>query len=238
MRIEPILAQDRLYDDRVGSSWAPTFSSEARTPPRRLFPVGSGRTLNSYADPWHLGDVVLFLHNGSRLWTVDPFTGRLDSDIGPSTAGTADIAMQVDGRLLGFTTAGGTSIINTEDATDNPVGDDGIQANPNYNAYTVFDQGTDRILVAMDTMNNIYSFNAANGMSDEPITGTDNDPLVPVTGLQGVAAGLARVGNIIYGVTDAGQFFRVDRVTGVATVIATLQNARSDQSHSNDQHSV
>ena len=60
------------------------------------------KTLNSYADPWHLGDVVLFVHNGSRLWTVDPFTGQLDSDIGPSTDGSADLAMQHRRAFVGL----------------------------------------------------------------------------------------------------------------------------------------
>ncbi len=75
VRVEPLLAQDRLFDDRVGSSWSPGLAG--RPAPKRLFPITATKVLNSYADPWHLGDVTLFVHNGSRLWTVDPFTGQL-----------------------------------------------------------------------------------------------------------------------------------------------------------------
>ena len=221
VRIEPILAEDRLYDDRVGSSWSPGIPN--RPLPKQLFPVTATRTLNSYADPYHLGDVVLFVHNGSRLWSVDPFTGRIDSDIGQSNAASGDLTMTVDGHLLGLTTGGMSAEISTADATAANIGDDGIMGNPMYRAFTAVEAANGRILVAMDTRNNIYSFSAATGTTDMQLTGVDNDPPFPVTGLQGVATGLATIGTTIYGVTDAGQLFRVDRTTGTATVIATLR---------------
>lgn len=222
VRIEPILAQDRLYDDRLGSSWVPAVAG--RPTPQRLFPTAQGQSLDSYADPWQLGDVVLFVQSGTRLWTVDPFTGAIDSDVG-STGNNAyiDLGMRTDGRLLGMLPNGNTVEISTADASGTGVGDDGIGTNPNYAAFTVYDQGNDRIIVAIDTSKNLYLFNANTGTTDEQVTGTDNDPLVPITGLPAASmpTGLANVGGVIYGVTNAGDFFRVNPSTGAATRIGT-----------------
>ncbi len=216
VRIEPILAQDRLIDDRVGGSWVPTFSTEVRPAPQRLFP-----NMNAHADAFKLGDVVLFVHNGERLWTVDPFTGMIDTDIGrivPFNEGLSDLAMRTDGRLLGMslgTTPGSTLEIDTGTAGFAVIGDDGIANDPRYQAFTVRDVGNNRrIMYAVSEDNELMVFNADTGTTDDQLTGADND--VPLTLSIGMAdftevvTGLAYLNGTLYGVTDAGSFISID----------------------------
>ena len=225
-RIEPSPAQDRLFDDRVGTSFFPIYTNETRQAPGMFFNPLQG--LNTYADAWHLGDVAMFVHDGARLWTIDPYSGGLDSDVGPTRIGGvhtySDLAMRTDGRLIGMVDGGptvdpGSTVeINAGDATGTVIGDDGVQGGRIYPGITITGNQR-RILWAVDTNNQLFLFNADTGATDEDLTGFDNDPGLTLAELDPTSTpgmevyidfteqitGLAFVGPDLFGVTEAGK---------------------------------
>ncbi len=247
-RIEPSPAQDRLIDDRVGFPFFNIYTNEVRQVPDVFFDPLKG--LNTYADAWHLGDVTMFVHDGARLYTIDPYTGGWDTNINRTLIGTpvsyGDLAMRTDGRLAGMRLNGGDGErgslvhISTETAAGTVVGDDGIAGGPVYHAFTIIDAGNDqRISYAVTTDNRLFAFNADTGSTDEQLTGTDNadaDPDPPGASILGLdptdlVTGLAFVAGELYGVTNTGKlilidlgppFFVADPSSANATVIATL----------------
>jgi hypothetical protein len=148
IRLEPTDSITRIVDDRVGfSGGGITTAGGAGS----LFPVSSNppADLNSYADAYHLGDVVLFVNTqtnqGSRLATVNPFTGEemtdgsLDLPDGTGAEGYQNIAMRNDGRLYALTygsdndSSGNYVEFNTANGQVVSVADDKMQA---YNSTT------------------------------------------------------------------------------------------------------
>lgn len=236
-RIEPSPAQDRLIDDRVGSSFVPLYTNEERQAPGLFF---GQRPLNTYADAYQLGDVVMFVHDGERLYTIDPYTGGWDTDIERTRVGGlvsyGDLAMRTDGRLIGIIDSAfdvnllGTTVdIDTGFATGNAVGDDGIERGAVYPAITVRDVGNNqRILYAVSTGNLLYLYNADTGGPDPDLTGTDNEAEFPPMQLTETdqVTGIAWVGPQLYGVTDTGKLIEIDFSIGnpiaQTTTIATL----------------
>lgn len=147
IRLEPADSIYRIVDDRVGfSGGGITTAGGAGS----LFPVSSNPAadLNSYADAYHLGDVVLFVNTqtnqGSRLATVNPFTGEEMTGGGLALPGTGaegyqNIAMRNDGRLYALTygsdndSSGNYVEFNTANGGVVSVTDDKMQA---YNSTT------------------------------------------------------------------------------------------------------
>ena len=90
-----------------------------------------------------MSDVVLFVSTpggSGRLYTVNPFTGDLVTNVGGlggSGYGYGDIAMRNDGTLFGQTlgtnnaNSGNFRRIDTGNASQTNIGDDGIGTNPN-----------------------------------------------------------------------------------------------------------
>ncbi len=111
IRLEPLDSINRVVDDRVGyNGGGITTAGSAGS----IFPVSSVSAapaeLNSYADPYQFGDVVLFVNgqnSGSNLLeAVNPFTGTPLYAGSLTMAGGSqnyyDIAMRNDGRLYSF----------------------------------------------------------------------------------------------------------------------------------------
>jgi hypothetical protein len=229
-RIEPSPAQDRLIDDRVGSPFVNLYANEVRQAPDVFFDPLQG--LNTYADVWHLGDVTMFVSDTERLYTIDPYTGGWDTDIGRTVIFNdtyGDLAMRTDGRLIGTALGGndgqrGSTIeISTVNGAGTVVGDDGVaMPAPAYQAMTVFDTPNGRILVKVSEFNLVYSFNADTGTTDVQLTGTDNTAPPALASLVGQVTGIALIGGTFYGVTDAGEVFTFDRLAGAETIITTL----------------
>lgn len=114
VRTEPINSVDRIVEDHIGTTFS-SIGSEANT----IFdPVN----LNAHVDEFHLGDVVLYVNSEEQLFTVDPFTGQLETVVGdgntpanlrvlpdtallnpPQALTYRDIAMRGDGRLMALT---------------------------------------------------------------------------------------------------------------------------------------
>jgi hypothetical protein len=92
-----------VIDDRVGSTGSGITTAGSSG---ALFPTGS-QSLNSYADNYHFGDVVLFVNTSTdALKTVNPFTGVEMTTGGlsvPAGDGYYNISMRPDGTLVGLT---------------------------------------------------------------------------------------------------------------------------------------
>ena len=172
VRLEPLDSVNRIVEDHVGSqggetaqpasSLTPMFNGTVDTTAANMDPTKpilatapqaqQIASLNTSAVPLKLGDVVLFVDQGENfttntpghLETVNPFTGKQVTDIGP-TPGTGggydDIAMRNDGQLYSLTigppatspagpptdaNSGRYDLIDTGTAVATPVGSDKI----------------------------------------------------------------------------------------------------------------
>ncbi len=131
-RLEPLNSVARIVDDRIGSTGGPTAD-----PSQQIFSGGvadpTPAQLNLSATPFQLGDVVTYVTNGFDLYTINPFTGQLQTDIThPASINSQggsqlfigenvnlvyqDLAMRDDGRLFmypqGTTTGTDTPTVN------------------------------------------------------------------------------------------------------------------------------
>lgn len=92
--------------------------------------------------PFHLGDVVLYLSqdgpNSTRILTVDPFTGQLETTVGTFGRDTGDVVVHPQGRLYSLThgipgqpfsdaNVGNYIAIDAGNGQFTLIGDDGIQ---------------------------------------------------------------------------------------------------------------
>jgi hypothetical protein len=111
VRLEPINSVDRIVDDRIGSTGTTTALGS-----QQIFPGATPQELNLSAVPFTLDDVVLYVHTLDDIFTVNPFTGRIQTFITDprvvneflanaapnSDIGYLDIAMRDDGRFYTF----------------------------------------------------------------------------------------------------------------------------------------
>ena len=116
VRLEPVNSVKRIADDRVGS-----VGDTTAQPSKQIFPGTTPVELNMAAVPYTLADVVLYMNTGDELYTVNPFTGQVQTyltdpahlrdaingdnlswlaDAAPNgDFGYMDIVMRPDGRL-------------------------------------------------------------------------------------------------------------------------------------------
>src|SRR6185295_9963123 len=76
VRVEPMPSLKRIADDRVGGTG--NTNNDTTHP---LFNGTSPTELNTFAAPFNLGDVTLFVNSRNELYSVDPFTGTLETDV-------------------------------------------------------------------------------------------------------------------------------------------------------------
>ena len=99
-RTEPVDSIVRIAEDHVDGG--------------SLFPdVMNADELNISVDDYHLNDVVLYVTDGADVYTINPFTGELETDLtGPNDvladvdtwgASYGDLMMRDDGRLYSMT---------------------------------------------------------------------------------------------------------------------------------------
>ena len=136
LRLEPVNSVVRIAEDHINS---PGLYSTADAP---IVPVLID---NESVVPYHLGDVTLFIttddgFNQTGVYTVDPFTGVLETQVHdiPVPFETGDMAIRPDGNMFAFTTQGeGGAIddaaagnyiqIDTGDGSVVNVGDDDVE---------------------------------------------------------------------------------------------------------------
>ena len=71
--------------------WRITIISSATS---AIFPNG-----NLQADDYHLGDVNFWVNTEGELYTIDAFTGAVETDVGALPSTHHDIVMRIDGQL-------------------------------------------------------------------------------------------------------------------------------------------
>ncbi|MEZ6126187.1 MAG: pre-peptidase C-terminal domain-containing protein [Planctomycetaceae bacterium] len=182
IRVEPVNSVTRIAEERFESSFNITYNpntgeivdsteayyvSTASPPITDLFTVVGGQLDPSHLVPFNLGDVSLFVtvdgatKNGDRtaVYTVDPFTGSLETVVGGFNRIIGDVAMRADGQLHGLTLYPGAATTNPNNLSDGgvgnylridtgtgaatQVGDDGVQTLlVNGNASPAHDVGT------------------------------------------------------------------------------------------------
>lgn len=268
VRLEPVDSVNRIVEDHIGSQGGQTAQ-----PAGTLTPMFNGsvdttnfnpnkptqaqlqqiQSLNASAVPFTLGDIVLFVDqkqsaNGvpGHLQTVNPYTGGLVTDIGPTpgsvngSTGYDDIAMRNDGRLYGITLGPGGGAVGNYDQIDTGtaqatnIGNDNVQPAPNLpveiHALAFLQNGLNRQLFAVGSLSSagggVPSFQ--NGFYQlDPNTGNSlNNPqqtpvLLNPTGVSGneTITGMAAVGGTLYAVTDAGGLYIISNPGGQASLV-------------------
>jgi len=117
VRLAPISTVKNIAQDTIGDEDTPNSS--------KAFPGTTPAQLNSNALPFMLGDVVAYVNTGADLYTINPFTGQLQTSItnqlpsngfsdlpdagvnGAQNRFYRDIAMRSDGRLMTFARGSG-----------------------------------------------------------------------------------------------------------------------------------
>lgn len=98
VRMQPINSVARVFNDSIGGG-------------QQAFPGSTPQQLNSNATAFNLGDVVAYVNSFGSLYTVNPFTGQLQTlpaafgvrgglPNAGSNRGYRDIVMRSDGRLM------------------------------------------------------------------------------------------------------------------------------------------
>ncbi len=126
IRREPVNSVNRVAEDHItlglgnieeGEPSEAVLSALGRPlapnqAPVELFSGTNVFELALAVDQFHLGDVVLYVTNGADVFTIDPFTGVVETDLtgptavisGGETNPFGDIIMRADGRLFGMST--------------------------------------------------------------------------------------------------------------------------------------
>ena len=142
IRLEPITSITRMADDRIGETG---LTTAALPDLPLLFDTSSTQSLKAHARPFTLADVTLFMSQVNQLYTVDAFSGALETVVTPNglpNDGNSvwDVAMRSDGILFGYegglagvgNTAG--RLVRLDTTVDNPltvIGNDNIPDNAN-----------------------------------------------------------------------------------------------------------
>ncbi|HJT30507.1 MAG TPA: DUF4214 domain-containing protein [Pirellulales bacterium] len=266
VRLEPVDSVNRIVEDHIGSQ-----GGETAQPPGTLTPMFNGtvdtsnfnpaqptpaqlqqvQSLNAGAVPFSLGNVVLFVDQKEinnvpgHLETVNPFSGGLVTDIGPTPGGVAgsqgygDIAMRNDGRLYGMTLGPNSNTAGSYDLIDTGTGVSASQGvnmivvpgalGLEMNALAFVQNGLNRQLFAVGSFpgnagnppyrNGFFQLNPDNGNS------LNNPQSAPVLlNPAGVSAnetitGMADIGGTLYAVTDAGGLYIINNPAGQASIL-------------------
>jgi VCBS repeat-containing protein len=140
IRLEPINSVRRIAEDHIGFQGHTTGTAAASstlTPVTPLFNISSAVNLSAHVTPFELSDVVLYVSQGNRLVTVNPFSGGQVTDVGqlsaPGTNTVRDIAIRTDGLMFGVetianaaNTAGRLVQIDPGNAAETVIGNDNI----------------------------------------------------------------------------------------------------------------
>ena len=132
VRVEPINSIARVVEEHINTG--PNSFITANNPN-----VTGAQRLSLVPDEFQLGDVTFYTLTGADLFTIDPFTGALETDVtdwgnpylpGSPSITYRDIAMRNDGRLMTVSVGPGA----------------------NYNPrYREFDTGNGSLLLDVDT---------------------------------------------------------------------------------------
>ena len=108
VRLEPLSSLNRIVDDKIGTAGylrEAGIVGEAQNHGRSVINVNDGFALQANVQPFTLADMTVFITEGNRLRTINPFTGVADPQPGTSynyapTQTAGDLDMLTDGRLV------------------------------------------------------------------------------------------------------------------------------------------
>jgi len=197
VRVEPIDSIARVVEEHVDTG--PNSFITASNPN-----VTGAQRLSLVPDEFQLGDVVFYTLTGTDLYTIDPFTGTLETDVtdwsnpylpGAPSMTYGDIAMRNDGRLMTvssgpganfnpryreFDTGNGSLLLDVDTGIDvirrDPANPTTLQADPNNSVY-------------VQAMVHDYRNTDANRGRSVLIVGNIPNPDLGPTGLTGVTSG-------------------------------------------------
>ena len=162
VRMQPINSVTRVFDDSIGSGG------------QQAFPGTTPDQLNSNAAALSLGDVVAYVNSFGSLYTINPFTGQLqtlpstfgEDGLLPAVSGVidyTDIVMRKDGRLMTMPFTDDLTNhylqISTEDGTEITSEDGGVGGTYQF-AISDLDE-EDVITEATLTSPALYNFTSA-----------------------------------------------------------------------------
>lgn len=111
VRLEPVNSVTRIIEDHIGSTGYTSNGVPVSPTDGAILNIGNALELSTHIRPFTLSDVTLFIAEGGltsddpHLFTVDPYTGAVETNIGPLGDGVddfADIVMRSDGQLFGY----------------------------------------------------------------------------------------------------------------------------------------
>ena len=105
VRLEPLSSLNRIVDDKIGTTGyfreAGFLGATAQNEGRSVISTQDGFALQANVQPFTLADMTVFITEGGRLRTINPFTGVADSQPAGYTYGAGrsagDIDMLTDG---------------------------------------------------------------------------------------------------------------------------------------------
>lgn len=249
VRLEPVNGVLRIAEDHIGFSGYTSGTEDLRVPVQpvtsSLFDIGSEISLSTQVRPFSLEDVVLFVNATNRLYTVDPFQGALETNIGALTD-MRDIDIRTDGRLYGYrgvnngaNTAGALVEINASNAAALSTNNDNIpDFNPQTNPPDPNQVTTDNVDALAFRRTDVAEYDLYYSVRDgvrsrlyraNPATGSaataQNQPwglVGTITGVSGRTTGMQFVGGTLYGVSDAGEFYTISTASGATSLIANF----------------
>ena len=130
VRLEPLSSLNRIVDDKIGSTGyfqeAGFFGVPAQNDGRSVISTQDGFALQANVQPFTLADMTVFITEGNRLRTINPFTGVADSQPGGYTyaanQSAADLDMLSDGRLVVYMNEGSNANAGTVYVLDPATG--------------------------------------------------------------------------------------------------------------------
>ncbi len=114
VRLEPVTGIHRIAEDHIGfqgyTSGVEGLGTVDVAPQTQLFDISSSIALSANIGPLRLGDMVLYVSQQDRLYTVNPSSGQITTNVGrlaqgamtqqgQAPPGVLDIAMRSDGEL-------------------------------------------------------------------------------------------------------------------------------------------
>lgn len=252
-RMEPITGVRRIVEDHIGFEGYHTGSDEVGysnmpSTTGSILPIATVAQLQTTVQQFSLGDVVLYVTAGNRLYSVNPASGQLIENIGDmGITNVGDLVMRSDGTLMAY--AGLTADMGNAGAVSivDPVsGAAGTGANDGIADAALAAEVVTAIAIRRNDLQDYSPFYAVSNPPGDPDVGFSSlfiangtGSAAPDTtdlelgkkgtikgpGITGLTTGMAFVNGVLYGVSSEGQFYSIDQATGAATLIANYSGS-------------
>ncbi|MCA9092408.1 MAG: choice-of-anchor L domain-containing protein, partial [Planctomycetaceae bacterium] len=252
-RLEPISGVRRVVEDHIGFDGYHTGSNAVgywNNPSSngQILPISTVAQLQAEVQPLNLNDLVLYVGQANRLYSVNPGTGTTIRNLGAMGAApvsVGDLVMRSDGTLFAYSGIAGdaanagqvTTVDPTNGTLGTPINDSIIDA-------TLTSDVVGAIALRRNGLQDYSPFYAVDNPPGGPnqnrstlfigsrTTGSaapdPNDPEVGLKGtitgpgITGFTTGMAFVNGVLYGVSISGQLYTINQTTGAASLVSNL----------------